>query len=57
MEIGKSESCAGLSYVGFSRVKKLDDLAIPTVFARNRLDRIHSQIQDRIGYMTEKNLL
>ena len=53
------EYSVGLSYVGFSRVRKLEDLAIPQSFSKERIDKIADSqlIKDRISYMSAMELL
>ena len=58
IDIGNSEISAGLSYVAFSRVRSLEDLAIPNAFPRDRLDNIQerSLVRERIAYMENNRL-
>ena len=50
IDIGSREYSVWLSYVWFSRVRKLEDLAIPQSFSKERNDKIEDSqlIKDRI---------
>ena len=54
VDIGSSEKNLGLTYVAYSRVKRLQDLMIESGFTKDRLDRINTDIlKNRNKFITE----
>ena len=59
LDIGKSEVGSGASYVGFSRVRNLSDLALSHLFSRERINNIQNSIkmQDGVAFMMKRDLI